>query len=346
MDRRHAPDPELRIVVLGGIGPSQFQLTNALLGREEFATDVCSILASKKSLGELAGRRVAVINGPNIYEDLSKAKKKTEVKRSKCLSCPGPHALLIVFDLERISPNDIKVPSLVMKSFGDDCLNYCMVLLAYDGDLDGTALDDRMLRMDWHLRELVEQCGGRYHVFNKNWRDRSKGRELLQKMERMLSSVGGHFYSNRSYQTAEESVRREQGKLQKKKKAEMERARKELENQYSGEELRWQMNAYNTSMETELRAKAEKDNGWLRTSRAVGTGLGFAMGAVMGMLVGAIEGPGGVVVGGVVAGTVGGAAGGAAQIALEHLEDRMVPQAMMFNFNSVFINRFYMDPPQ
>ncbi|KAL7883686.1 hypothetical protein SRHO_G00013440 [Serrasalmus rhombeus] len=188
-------ETELRIVVIGSSGPSQFLLTNYILGREAFTEDVCSIAGCRKNVGELAGRQVAVVNAPNLYDkELSKSKMREELRRTKCLSSPGPHAILIAFDLEKISPNDIQTPKLVMKHFGESVLNYAMVLLAYDGHLGGTALNDRIMKTDWHLRELIEQCNCRYHIFSKNWRNRSKDRELLQKLERMIGDMGGRCY--------------------------------------------------------------------------------------------------------------------------------------------------------
>ncbi|XP_017556988.1 GTPase IMAP family member 9 [Pygocentrus nattereri] len=334
---------ELRIVVIGSSGPSQFLLTNYILGREEFTKDVCSIAGCRKNVGELAGRQVAVVNAPNLYdEELSKSKMREELRRTKCLSSPGPHAILIAFDLEKISPNDIQTPKLVMKYFGESVLNYAMVLLAYDGHLGGAALNDRIMKTDWHLRELIEQCNCCYHIFSKNWRNRSKDRELLQKLERMIGAMGGRCYTSSAYRKAEESVRKEEKKLMKKRAPETERAWRELEKQYQGEELRWQMDAYNSSVGAEIRAKAELDNSWLRTSLAMGFVLGFAAGATMGMVVGSVEGLAGMAVGGTVGGAVGGAAGSAVQSAIEHLDERVGPHAN--NFNSAFMNRFFRTP--
>ncbi|XP_038844633.1 GTPase IMAP family member 9-like [Salvelinus namaycush] len=335
---------ELRILVVGSSGPSQFSLTNSILGREEFSKDVTSIVQSRKNLGDVAGTRVAVVNGPNLYgKHLSRTKMKTEMKRwpCKCLSAPGPHALLMAFDLEQICPNDVKTPKLMVKRFGEDALSHTIVLLAYEGDVDILALENRV-STDWHIRELIEQCGGRYHVFNKNWRDRSRDKELLQKIERMLATLDGQHYTSRSYGQAEESVRKEERKLLKKRAAETEEAWRELEQQYRGEALRWQMDAYNNSVGAEIRAKAEMDNGWLRTSLAVGAGLGLAAGAAMGMAMGAVAGATGMTVGGAFGGLMGGSAGGTAQVAIEHLEDRVGPHAT--NFNTVFINRFFRPP--
>uniref|UniRef100_A0A3P8Y5W4 AIG1-type G domain-containing protein n=2 Tax=Esox lucius TaxID=8010 RepID=A0A3P8Y5W4_ESOLU len=283
--RKEAPptDTELRVLVVGSSGPSQFSLTNSILGREEFSKDVNSIVQSRKNLGDLAGTRVAVVNGPNLYgKNLSHTKMKTEMKRCKCLSAPGPHALLMAFDLDQISPNDVKTPKLMVKRFGENALSHTMVLLAYEGDADMQTLENRV-STDWHIRELIEQCGGRYHIFNKNWRDRSRDKELLQKIDRMLASVGGRHYTSRSYAQAEESVRKEERKLLKKRATETEEAWRELEKQYRGEALRWQVDSYNSSVGGEIRAKAEMDNAWLRTSLAVGAGLGMATGAAMGM---------------------------------------------------------------
>uniref|UniRef100_A0A8C9Y9N7 Si:dkey-120c6.5 n=1 Tax=Sander lucioperca TaxID=283035 RepID=A0A8C9Y9N7_SANLU len=335
---------ELRLMVVGSRGPWQFLLTNAILGREEFSKDITGISDSRKSTGELAGRRVAVINGPNIFDkDISQTKRKMELRRSKCLCIPGPHAFLVVFDMEKISPNEIRTPKLLRKRFGRHCPRHCMVLLAYEGNLEGADLEDRVQKSDWPLKELIEKFGGRFHVFSKNWRDCSQERVLLQKIERMVASLGGGCFSSRSFQKAEDCVRKEEKRLMKQRTAEIEKTWREMEKQYIAEELYHQKDAYTSSVSAEIRAKAEMDNGWLRTSMARGLGTGLVVGAVMGALFGSIEGPGGMVLYGIIGGAVGGSAGGTAQVAIEHIENRVAPPARL-NFNSIFINRFFAAP--
>lgn len=335
---------ELRLMVVGSSGPSQFLLTNAILGRDVFSKDVTSLSGTIKNNGELAGRRVAVINGPNIYDkDISKAKRKMELRRSKCLCIPGPHAFLVAFDMEKISPNDVRTSRLMRERFGRHCLRHAMVLLAYEGNQDRAALEDRVKKTDWHLRELIEKYGGRFHLFNKNWRDRSQDRELLKKIELMVASLGGGCFSSRTFQKAEDCVKKEENKLRKQRAAEIEKAWAEMEKQYMEEELYFQKDAYTANIGAEIRAQAEIDNSWLRTSLARGLGTGFVVGAVMGALAGSIEGPGGMVLYGIIGGAVGGSAGGTAQVAIKHMDNRMAPTARL-NFNSIFINRFFAAP--
>ncbi|XP_070836832.1 GTPase IMAP family member 7 [Chaetodon trifascialis] len=342
--RKKGSTTELRLMVVGSSGPSQFLLTNAILGREEFSKDITSISDSRKNTGELAGRRVAVINGPNIYDkDISKPKRKMELRRSKCLCIPGPHAFLVAFDMDAISPNEMQTPKLMRERFGRHCLRHCMVLLAYEGSMDGANLEHRVQKTDWHLRELIEKYGGRFHAFSKNWRDHSRDKELLQKIERMMASVGGGYFCSRTFQKAEESVKKEERRLRKQREAGMKKAWTEMESQYMEDELYHQKDAYTTSVGAEIRAKAEMDNGWLRTSLARGLGTGLVVGAVMGALFGSIEGPGGMVLYGIIGGAVGGSAGGTAQVAIKHMEDRVAPPARL-NFNSIFINRFFATP--
>ncbi|XP_026208752.1 GTPase IMAP family member 9, partial [Anabas testudineus] len=343
--RKKGSTTELRLMMVGSSGPSQFLLTNAILGREEFSKDVTSISGSRKSTGELAGRRVALINGPNIYDkDISRAKRKMELRRSKCLCIPGPHAFLAAFDIEKISPNDMRTAKLMKERFGRHCLKHCMVLLACEGNLDEAALEDRV-QTNWHLRELIEKYGGRFHFFNKNWRDcsRDRDRELLQKIEWMVASLGGSSFSSRTFQKAEDSVKKEEKRLRKQRAAEIEKVWTEMEKQYLADELYYRKDAYTANVGAEIRAKAEMDNGWLRTSLARGLGTGLVVGAVMGVLVGSIEGPGGMVLYGIIGGAVGGSAGGTAQVAIKHMENRVAPPARL-NFNSIFINRFFATP--
>ncbi|XP_072224180.1 GTPase IMAP family member 4 [Leuresthes tenuis] len=331
-------------MVVGSRGPSQFQLTNAILGREEFSKDVSRISASMKKMGELAGRRVVVVNGPNVYEkDISHAKRKMELRRSKCLCIPGPHAFLVAFDMEKISPDDMKTARLLKGRFGRNCLTHCMVLLAYEGHLDRSVLENRVKNTDWHLRELIEKYGGCFHLFSKNWRDRSQERELLRKIELMLASLGGCHFSSRTFRKAEGCVKREEKRLRRQRTEEIERTWDELEKHYVAEELCFQKDSYIANISAEIRAKAELDNGWLRTSLAIGLGTGLVVGAVIGALFGSIEGPGGMVLFGVIGGAVGGSAGGTAHVAIKHMENRVAPLARL-NFNSIFINRFFAAP--
>ncbi|XP_029997410.1 GTPase IMAP family member 9 [Sphaeramia orbicularis] len=342
--RKKGSATELRLMVVGSSGPSQFHLTNAILGREEFPKDTARISSTRRNMGDLAGRRVAVINAPNIYEkDISKAKRKMELRRSKCLCIPGPHAFLVAFDIENISLNDISTPKLMKKRFGRHCMRHCMVLLAFEGNLEGSGVEDRVRKTEWYLRELIEKFNGRFHVFSKNWRDRSRDRELLQKIERMVASLGGGFFSSRTFQKAEESVKKEEKRIRKQRSAEMEKAWMELEKQYIAEELRNQKDTYTASIAAEIRTKAQMDNSWLRTSLARGLGTGLVVGAVMGALFGSIEGPGGMVLYGIIGGAVGGSAGGTAQVAIKHMENRVAPPSRL-NFNSIFINRFFAAP--
>ncbi|XP_077475876.1 GTPase IMAP family member 7 [Stigmatopora argus] len=335
---------ELRLMVVGSSGPSQFQLTNAILGREEFPKDTTSISGSRKILGELAGRRVALINAPNLYEkDISRVKRKVELRRSKCLSVPGPHAFLVAFDMEKISPNDMRTPQLMMNHFGRRCLRHCIVLLAYDGKSDGGNLESTVRNTDWPLRRMVEDFGGRFYIFNKDWRDRGRDRELLQKIERTVASLGGACFASGTFQKAERSVKKEEKRLMKEMAADNEKVWSELEKEYLSDELYRRKDAHTASVSAEIRAKAEVDNGWLRTSLARGVGSGVVVGAALGVLVGSIEGPGGMVLYGIIGGAVGASAGGAAQVATKHMEDRVAPPARL-NFNSIFINRFFANP--
>uniref|UniRef100_A0A3Q4B974 AIG1-type G domain-containing protein n=1 Tax=Mola mola TaxID=94237 RepID=A0A3Q4B974_MOLML len=263
------------LMVIGSSGSTQFLLTNAILGGEVFSKDTSSISDSRKNTGELAGRRVTVINGPNIYDkDISQPKRKMELRRSKCLCIPGPHAFLVAFDIERISPNEMRAHKLMRGRFGQHCLRHCMVLLAYEGNVDRGALENRVQKTDWQLRELIEKFGGRFHLFSKNWRDRSLERELLQKIEWMVASLGGGYFSSNTFQKAEESVRKEEKRLRKQRATEIRKAWTEMEKQYIAEEL---------------------------TSLARGLGTGLVVGAVVGALFGAIEGPGGMVLYGIIA---------------------------------------------
>ncbi|MCI4395158.1 hypothetical protein PGIGA_G00177150, partial [Pangasianodon gigas] len=86
--------------------------------------------------------------------------------------------------------------------------------------LKGTNIED-LIKKNKPLCELVQQCGGIYHVFNnKNLGSRDQVSVLLQKIDRMMENKGGIYDSRQEEEKGGESRIRRKEDEQKQKEEE------------------------------------------------------------------------------------------------------------------------------
>jgi len=117
-----------------------------------------------------------------------------EIATSVHLSSPGPHAFLIVFPVNmRITEEDQQILQMIEMMFGEGVLKYSIILFSYGDWLDEPI--EKCIKQKSALNSLVNQCGGRYHVFNnKNKRKRKQVNDLLKKIDTMIEQNGGGHY--------------------------------------------------------------------------------------------------------------------------------------------------------
>lgn len=122
--------------------------------------------------GKMNGKSVTVVKTPDLFA-LPVESLMQEMEKCKSLSAPGPHGVLLVLKPEEFTEENRNTFKLILSIFGKEAFKYSMVIITHHKGVTGNP----------HLRQMIEECGGRYHEMYKQGSDHE---ELTKKIEKMV----------------------------------------------------------------------------------------------------------------------------------------------------------------
>uniref|UniRef100_A0A8C7W145 AIG1-type G domain-containing protein n=2 Tax=Oncorhynchus mykiss TaxID=8022 RepID=A0A8C7W145_ONCMY len=165
----------LRILLLGKNDDKKSTVGNMILQKEAFrpAPFFNYKQQCESASGKVNGKSVTVVKTPDFFASpLTVRSLMQEMEKCKSLSAPGPHGVLLVLKPEKFTEENRNTFKLILSIFGKEAFKYSMVIITHEG-VTGNP----------HLRQMIEECGGRHHEMYKQGCDHKK---LNQKIENMV----------------------------------------------------------------------------------------------------------------------------------------------------------------
>lgn len=157
-----------------------------------------------------------LVDTPGLFDtEFSEKELKQEISKCINMTAPGPHAIILVISLGPFTEEERLSVEKIRAIFGEEADKHTVILFTHGDELDHT-IEEYLSTANKPLKDLISQCGQRYHVFNnKAMQDRMQVLQFLEKVDNMISANNNEYYTSEMYQRVEQRLKTREDELRK-----------------------------------------------------------------------------------------------------------------------------------